>query len=242
MATPSDIHCANTRIGIALGSGSARGWSHIGVLNALAEMGIKPSVVAGCSIGALVGAAYASDQQKELEDWVRALTWKGVVSFLDLSMTAGGLIQGEKLMAFARSHMKETPIEELPCLFGAVATELDTGREVWLRKDSLLDAIRASISIPGLFAPVKLGGQCLVDGGLVNPVPVSLCRAMGADIIIAVNLNSNITGKYGLHRQHTKMKDEGTLWKRISGHLKSGLNERKAWLQARRDEKRGSNR
>ncbi|MDT8375505.1 MAG: patatin-like phospholipase family protein [Mariprofundaceae bacterium] len=152
------LSAIDARIGIALGSGSARGWSHIGVLKALAELGIRPGIVAGSSIGALVGAAYASHQQDELESWVRSLDWKDIVGFLDLFVAAGGFIQGEKLLAFARSRMKDVAIESLPIPFGAVATELDTGREVWLRSGPLLEAVRASISLPGLFTPIKLDG------------------------------------------------------------------------------------
>jgi NTE family protein len=223
----------DARIGIALGSGSARGWSHIGVLKALAERGIKPGIVAGSSIGALVGAAYANNQQDELERWVYSLSWKDIVGFLDLSVVGGGLIQGEKLLDFARLYMEGTSIETLPVSFGAVATELDTGREVWLRNGSLLEAIRASISLPGLFAPVKLNDRWLVDGGLVDPVPVSLCRAMGAEVVIAVNLNGDIVGKHGYSTRNGLVKgaenaDNGTaLWEKISGQLKNSLNERR---------------
>jgi len=216
------------KIGIALGSGAARGWSHIGILNTLAEMNVKPDVIAGTSIGALVGAAYANNQQQQLEAWVRSLTWKEIVSFLDLSIVPGGLIQGDKLMEFARSYAPEANIEELPILFGAVATELATGREVWIREGKLLDAVRASISLPGLFKPAKRGGQWLVDGGLVDPVPISLCRAMGAEIVIAVNLNANIVGKHSRDRI-SKLENEvaakAELWDRISDSFKRKLNE-----------------
>ncbi|MCF7821192.1 MAG: patatin-like phospholipase RssA [Mariprofundaceae bacterium] len=229
---------ADARIGIALGSGSARGWSHIGVLKALAEMGIKPGIVAGSSIGALVGAAYANNQLNELERWVCSLTWKEIISFLDLSVVGGGVIQGEKLFDFARTHMEGVRIDSLPIPFAAVATELETGREVWLRDGPLLEAIRASISLPGLFTPVKRDGQWLVDGGLVDPVPVSLCRAMGAEVVIAVNLNGDIVGKHGRSNRDRVMKEgnhmeNGTsLWERVSEQLKSSLNERRDILLA----------
>ena len=221
------------KIGLALGSGSARGWSHIGVLNALAELGIRPDVIAGCSIGALVGAAYANNQEVELEAWVRSLSWKDIVGFLDLSVAPGGLIQGEKLLEFARKKSPDMEIDTLPIPFGAVATELKTGREVWIREGKVLDAVRASISLPGLFKPVKHHGEWLVDGGLVNPVPISLCRAMGAEVVIAVNLNSDLLGKRG---QVAKAKDEvleqsgGDLWDRISDSFKRKLNEGKKEL------------
>ena len=221
------------KIGIALGGGAARGWAHIGVLNALAEMGIKPDVIAGTSIGALVGGAWANGQQEKLEAWVRSLTWRDIVGFLDVSMIPGGLIEGEKLLEFARTNSPDIEIESLPIPFGAVATELITGREVWIREGKMLDAVRASISLPGLFKPMKHNSRWLVDGGLVDPVPVSLCRAMGADVVIAVNLNSDIVGKH--HKRALSKKEENApaqtdLWSRISDSFKRKLNERKKEL------------
>ncbi|MBP6019844.1 MAG: patatin-like phospholipase RssA [Burkholderiaceae bacterium] len=183
------------KIGLALGSGSARGWSHIGIIRVLEEAGIVPDIVCGTSIGSLVGAAYADGQLDSLESWVRGLTWQSIVGLLDFTIN-GGLIHGEKLFAFLRSHLNDRDIASLPKAFGAVATELVTGREVWLRKGSVIDAVRASAALPGLFKPAQLDGRLMVDGALVNPVPVSLCRAMGADIVIAVDLNSDLIGRH----------------------------------------------
>jgi NTE family protein len=183
-------------LGLALGSGSARGWSHIGVLRALERAGFAPDIVCGTSIGALVGAAYADGQLDRLEAWVRSLTWPSVLGLLDIKLS-GGLIQGEKLLAFFRAHFQDKPIESLARPFAAVATELVSGRELWLREGSVIDAVRASMALPGLFTPaVQDGGRLLVDGGLVNPVPVSLCRAMGADVVIAVDLNWDLMGRH----------------------------------------------
>ncbi|MCC2596966.1 patatin-like phospholipase RssA [Pusillimonas sp. MFBS29] len=182
------------RIGLALGSGSARGWSHIGVIRVLEEAGITPDIVCGTSIGSLVGAAYVDGQLKPFEKWVRGLTWQSVMGLLDFTIT-GGLIHGEKLFAYLRTHFTEKDITTLSKTFGAVATELATGREVWLRDGSVIDAVRASAALPGLFKPIEMNGRLLVDGALVNPVPVSLCRAMGADIVIAVDLNSDLIGR-----------------------------------------------
>ena len=176
------------RIGLALGSGSARGWSHIGVINALERAGIVPDIVCGTSIGALVGAAYAAGEHARLEPWVRGLKWQSVVGLLDWKL-GGGLMAGGKLTNFFRSQYDDPGIEQLPKDFGCVATDLGSGREVWLREGSVIDAVRASIALPGVFTPARSDGRLLVDGGLVNPVPVSLCRAMGADIVIAVDLN-----------------------------------------------------
>ncbi|MCM2328366.1 MAG: patatin-like phospholipase family protein [Lysobacter sp.] len=182
------------RIGLALGSGSARGWSHIGVIRALEEAGISPEIVCGTSIGALVGAAYAAGEIGRLHDWVKGLRWQSVVGMVDLRMN-GGLIEGGKLVDFFRAHFRDEGIALLPKAFGCVATELSSGREIWLRDGPVIDSVRASIALPGLFRPVERDGRLLVDGGLVNPVPVSLCRAMGADIVIAVDLNWDLIGR-----------------------------------------------
>lgn len=217
-------------IGLALGSGSARGWSHIGVIRALAELGIVPDIVCGSSIGALVGAAYAGGKLDILEHWVQTLTWKKVMQYMDVTLTGGGFIQGDKLIAFFQQHVLDVAIEDLPVRFGAVATELETGREVWFQQGSAMDAVRASISLPGLFAPARLDGQWLVDGGLVNPVPVSLCRAMGAEIVIAVNLNGDVVGKH-LHRPgHVGTKGavasaDNEMWNRFAGNIGHRLKE-----------------
>lgn len=183
------------RIGLVLGSGAARGWAHIGVIRELEAAGIRPSLVCGTSIGALVGAAYAAGELDRFESWVRGLRVKNILSFMDLQL-AGGMLKGERLMQFFRRHFADCPIEELALPYGAVATALHNGAEIWLRSDSVTDAVRASIALPGLFAPVWRGDHLLVDGGLVNPVPVSLGRAMGADILVAVDLNAHLLGRH----------------------------------------------
>ncbi len=175
-------------IALALGGGAARGWAHIGVINALQERGIEVDMVCGTSIGALVGAAHAAGQLAQLEKWVRALKWQDVVGFLDLTLSKGGVIQGRRVFEELRRHYRVERIEDLRLPFGAVATNLNNGLEVWLREGSVVEAVRASASLPGLFTPVYHEGHWLVDGGLVNPVPVSLCRAMGAELVIAVDL------------------------------------------------------
>ena len=182
------------RIGLALGSGSARGWSHIGVIKVLEQAGISPEIVCGTSIGSLVGAAYAAGKLDSLAQWVSELNWKAVVSLLDLKM-GGGLIEGGKLVGFLRKQLDDQNIEQLSKTFACVATDLTNGREIWLREGSVVDAVRASIAMPGLFTPAWRDGRRLVDGGLVNPVPVSLCQALGADIVIAVDLNWDLLGQ-----------------------------------------------
>lgn len=167
-------------------------------------MGIVPDIVAGTSIGSLVGAAYVSNQLNTLENWALSLTKSQIVRLMDLSLlTGGGFVEGKKLFEFLRERIGDTPIEELDRPYGAVACNLGTGQEIWFREGSLLDAVRASVALPGLFTPVKHDGAWLVDGGLVNPVPVSLCRAMGADRIIAVNLNGGMVGKHLPKEEHT---------------------------------------
>ena len=175
------------RLGIALGSGSARGWAHIGVLRALRQAGIEPDLVCGTSIGAFVGAAYASGRLDELEAWVASLTRRDVLGFFDVSL-GGGLIKGERLLNFVTERFLHGSFADLERPFACVATDLANGREIWLKEGAIADAVRASIAVPGLFAPHPVGGRFLVDGGLVNPVPVSLCRAIDADVVIAVDL------------------------------------------------------
>jgi NTE family protein len=177
------------RIGLALGSGSARGWAHIGVLRALQRAGIEADIVCGSSIGAVVGAVYAAGKLEIFEEWARRLDRRQVMSYFDFSLR-GGLIKGRKVFEFVEAQLSGRAIESLPRPYAAVATDLRSGSEVWLRDGLLLDSLRASVALPGLVTPVKLGGRWLVDGGLVNPVPISLCRAMGADLVIAVDLNT----------------------------------------------------
>ncbi|MGA7181628.1 MAG: patatin-like phospholipase RssA [Thiobacillaceae bacterium] len=183
------------RVGLALGSGSARGWAHVGVIRALEEAGIRPDLVCGTSVGSLVGAAYAAGELDRFEQWLLGMRMKDVVGFMDVSLS-GGLLKGERVMEFFRRHFVDRPIEQLAMPFAAVATALQTGAEVWLRDGSTVEAVRASIALPGLFTPVLRDGMTLVDGGLVNPVPVSLARAMGADIVIAVDLGSDKLGSH----------------------------------------------
>lgn len=185
---------SNNKIGLALGGGSARGWAHIGVIQTLNRAGVYPDIVCGTSIGALVGAAYVDGDLDRLDAWVRSLTLQTVVSFLDLSLN-GGLIKGDRLIEFFRNHFIDREISDLPFPFAAVATDLYSGREVWLQQGSVMNAVRASIALPGLFTPTRHEKRWLVDGGLVNPVPVSLCRAMGADWVIAVDLNADLIGR-----------------------------------------------
>jgi NTE family protein len=184
------------RLGLALGSGSARGWAHIGVIRALEERGVKPDIVCGTSVGALVGAAYASGELDRLEKWAGGLAWTTVVRLMDLTWRPGGLIRGTRLFTLFGTIFPDREIDDLPMRYGAVATELQSGRELWLQHGKVLEAARASCAMPGLFTPVIRDGVVLVDGGLVNPVPVSMCRALGAELVVAVDLSWGKLGPY----------------------------------------------
>jgi len=194
------------RIGLALGSGGARGWSHIGVIHALHDLGVRPDVVCGTSIGALVGTAYAAGDLERLERWVQGLTRGDVLRMMDVAW-GGGLIKGRRLFEFFAAHIEDRELSALALPCGVVATDLATGREVWLREGPLLEAVRASIAMPGLFTPVERDGMLLVDGGLVNPVPVSMCRALGAEVVIAVDLGWAKLGRY--RHQHVGARQGG---------------------------------
>ncbi|CAI1128736.1 NTE family protein rssA [Serratia entomophila] len=176
------------KIGLALGAGSAKGWAHIGVINALKKLGIEVDIVAGCSVGALVGAVFASHRLPAMEQWVRSFSYWDVIRLMDLSWQRGGLLRGERVFNAVGQLLKINDIDECSLKFGAVTTNLSTGRELWLTKGDIHQAVRASCSMPGLLAPVWFDGYWLVDGAVVNPVPISLTRALGADIVIAVDL------------------------------------------------------
>lgn len=197
--------CGDVRIGLALGSGSARGLAHLGVIRALEEAGIQVDFVAGTSIGALVGAIYAAGKLEALEATVQNFEWKRIVSFFDVVFPKSGLIDGAKVGELVRAHVHVNDIETLPIPFCAVATDIQTGDEIIIRQGDVIDAVRASISVPGIFTPVCRNGHILVDGGLTNPVPVSVVRAMGADIVIAVDLNHDIVAGKNFKSQRLDM-------------------------------------
>ena len=179
-------------IGLALGGGAARGFAHIGIVRTLVDHGIVPNIVVGTSIGAVVGGAYAAGHLDTLEEWARGLQVRNILGYLDIRLNGSGLIGGEKLAAQLQASIGETLIEELPLKFATVATEVRTGHEIWLTHGRLVDAMRASYALPGIFQPILVGDRWLVDGALVNPVPVSAARALGAEVVIAANLSSDV--------------------------------------------------
>ena len=201
-ATDAQNSAPRPSVGLALGGGIARGFAHIGILRVLAKHGIEPDVVVGTSIGAVVGACYAAGKLDALDEWARGLTTRGVLGYLDVSLGGSGLMGGNRLAERLEGTLADTLIEDLPKRYAAIATELGTGHEIWLTRGRVVDAARASYALPGLFTPVRLGGRWLVDGALVNPVPVSAARALGARLVIAVNLNSDMLGRGGTVSDH----------------------------------------
>jgi NTE family protein len=179
-------------IGLALGGGAARGFAHIGIVRTLIAHGIVPNVVVGTSIGAVVGGAYAAGHLDTLEEWARRLQPRNILGYLDIRLNGSGLIGGDKLASQLEAAIGPIRIEDLPLKFATVATEVRTGHEIWLTHGRMVDAMRASYALPGIFSPVLVGDRWLVDGALVNPVPVSAARALGAEIVIAANLSSDI--------------------------------------------------
>ncbi len=230
------------RLGIALGSGSARGWAHVGVLRALESAGIHPHYVCGASAGAFVCAAHVSGNLYALETWGRQLSTRDVVGMMDVTLSSGGVLAGDRVMEFLRERGRDLVIEDLPQPYAAVATDISSGRELWLQSGALVDAVRASMALPGLLTPVCIDGRWLVDGGLVNPVPVSLCRAMGADVVIAVNLNSELLMSPRSQASAGKVKDprgrdtSSLIWQALSMRLQ-GLRSARAERLGKQDPK-----
>lgn len=224
------------RIALALGSGSARGMAHIGVIQALQERGIVPDMICGTSIGALVAAVHMADGLDTLESWVTRLQTRDILRYLGIKLLpGGGFADGHRLMNYLRDTFGDFRIEETPKPLCLVATDLEAGREVWLREGMIWEAVRASLAIPGILTPHQLNGRWLVDGALLNPVPVSVCRAMGADIIIAVNLNGDMLDRH-LHPMlpgniATPADDEASLIERVSTQLQTRTDSlMRAWF------------
>ncbi len=191
----TDAKSNDCKIGLALGGGAARGWAHIGVLKALAAAGIHPDIVVGTSIGAVVGGCYVANEINELEEFARGLTRRKVLGYLDINFTGSGLISGQRLCDRLEMRLRDVEIDSLARKYVAVATEIGTGHEIWLSRGPLVEAMRASYALPGIFKPVQVQGRWLFDGALVNPVPVSVARALGARYVIAVNLNQDMSGR-----------------------------------------------
>jgi len=212
------------KIGLALGSGVARGWAHIGVIRVLEREGLKPDIICGTSIGALVGGMYLAGKIDALEEWARDLGKSGLFRFLDIRLSGGGLISGNKLFSLLEDNIGDTLIEDLPMPFSAITTELGTGHEIWIQEGNLAKAITASYALPGLFSPQKIDDRWLIDGALTNPVPVSVCRALGARLVIAVNLNADVFGMANIGENEENLVSEENGGKLKALHARSPLN------------------
>jgi NTE family protein len=224
-ASTEPVKPARPSIGLALGGGAARGFAHIGVMRALVARGIMPDVIVGTSIGAVVGGCYLANQLDAFEEWGRKLTKRGMLRFLDVSFAGAGLISGKALATQLLNALGDTRIEKLPMRFAAIATEYDTGHEIWLTHGRLTDALQASYALPGIFPPVRIGGRWLVDGALVNPVPVSAARALGARVVIAVHLNSDLTGRGTVISSHGSDEVDEVPVLESNGSQRRGLTE-----------------
>jgi NTE family protein len=198
-APPKD---STPSIGIALSGGAARGFAHIGVLQTLVAHGLKPEIVTGTSMGAVIGGCYAAGQLEATGEWARSLTRRRMLGYLDVSLAGSGLINGSRLARQLEQTIGKIKIESLDVHFAAIATEIETGHEVWLTRGRLLEALRASYALPGVFAPVRIGGRWLLDGALVNPVPVSAARALDARLVIGVNTNADLLGRGTIIQSH----------------------------------------
>lgn len=204
---PPEMDFSKSGVALALGGGAARGWAHIGVLRAFDEAGIQIDMIAGTSIGALVGGCYLAGRLDELEDFARSLTPRRMFGFFDLSFRGNGLLGGMRLDAKMREHLENVTFEELAKPFICVATEIGTGHEIWLSSGNLVSAMRASYALPGVFEPVECNGRVLIDGAMVNPVPVSVCRAHEQQLVVAVNLHYDCFGRSAVIK-HSSSGDE----------------------------------
>lgn len=214
-------------VGLALGSGSARGWSHIGVLQEMEAIGVRPQVIAGTSVGALVGALYVSGQLDAFAEWLTSLSVRDVFGLLDFTLT-GGMVKGEKLFGHIDSHYQNPDVESLEQRFISVATDMKTGREHWISSGPVIAAARASCALPGVFRPVLNNDRWMLDGGLVNPVPVSACRACGAEVVIAVNLNAQLVGAHWSKASREVAHEEADT-RAVAGEAEADAQDRGFW-------------
>ncbi len=221
----------NTKIGLALGSGSARGLAHIGVLRAMEAYNLKIDYIAGTSIGALIGAVYAAGNLDKLEATFKSFNWKTIASLIDLALPQSGLIEGKKIMELVQAHLPVSRIEALSIPMYIVTTDISTGKEVIVSEGNLHHAIRASIAIPGIFTPVCDNGRVLVDGGLVNPVPTNIVRAMGAEFVIAVDLNHETVRTQGTDLSTTHETSQEHIKKALDIKNQLTIKQLKKWLE-----------
>ncbi|NVK26350.1 MAG: patatin-like phospholipase RssA [Gammaproteobacteria bacterium] len=216
------------KVGLALGSGAARGWAHIGVIEGLLDLGINIDAIAGCSIGAYVGASYCNGSIDELREWVLSLTEWQVIKLMGVSIPKGGLVTGEKVFTKLKERFVAENIEQLKVPFSAVATDMRRGQEVVFTRGSTVDAVRASCSIPGLFSAHRYQNRWLLDGAVVNPVPVSLCKQLGVDVVIAVNLGSSFNRTDRETERHNELQKKND--DNFNQFFKKGLASVSQWF------------
>src|SRR5437763_8843930 len=220
MASPTS---QRPTIGLALGGGAARGFAHIGVIHTLIAKGYTPDIIAGTSFGAVVGGCYAAGKLDDVEQWGRGLTRRRVLTYLDVSFSGSGLLSGGRLAEKLTATLGNTTIEELPIRFAAIATEIGTGHEIWVTRGRVAEAVRASYALPGIFPAVQIGDRWLMDGALVNPVPVSAARALGARVVIAVNVNTDLFGRGTTIQDHGTADSEPPIEEEAASHGLLGL-------------------
>lgn len=208
-----------TTVSLVLGSGGARGLCHIGIIHYLQEQGYQIKSVSGCSIGALVGGVFAAGKLDEFEQWIRAINKPGMVSLLDLAWDSRGLVKGEKIIAALKQLVGDQAIESLPIPFTAVAADVAAEKEVWLRNGCLFAAIRASISLPLLFTPFDFNGTPLIDGGVLNPVPIAPTFSDHNDLTIAVNLGGEAMHKLPGTEASDSDNSEPSFYKEVIGRF-----------------------
>jgi NTE family protein len=211
-------------VGLVLGGGAARGFAHIGVLRTLHAHGIRPDVIAGTSIGAVVGGFYAAGQLDVFEDWSLHLTRRRMLGYLDFKFGGSGLIGGDRLADRLDDTIGDATFADLPLRLAAIATEVGTGHEIWLTRGRLCEAMAASYALPGIFPPKRIGGRWLMDGALVNPLPISAARALGARLVIAVNLNADNFGRGTIIQDHgPDAEDDALRSQRMLARSRRGL-------------------
>lgn len=220
------------KIGLALGSGGARGWCHIGILRELDVMGLKPDVISGASMGALVGAIYAGGALDELENWAQKLTARDFFGMLDIKLSSGGLVEGGEILSVIRRLVEHDRIQDLPIPLAVVATDMATGRDVWMREGDLAEAVRASVALPGMISPYRIEGRWFLDGGLTNPLPVTACRILGAEVVIAANPNGRFDGTFWEERKE-ELPTLSRTWSERLPHLPEVLKD---FLESEREE------
>lgn len=221
-------------ISLVLGSGGARGLAHIGAIRWLEENNYEIKSITGCSIGSLIGGVYAAGKLDQLEEWMRTITTLDIANLLDFSWGSGGIFKGEKIINTLVGFLEDIQIEDLSIPFTAVATDITTEKEVWLNSGSLFDAIRASVSLPLFFTPVKYKNSILIDGGVLNPVPIAPTFNDDTDLTIAVNLGGKLLKeKEAVHNELNKSTVDGSFQESVLGFMQSFLKKDKEPMEKR---------